>query len=297
MKIKGDYIIMRELFKDAIKITNYNIILTIPLIIFIKLLDLYSLYSRNNVDSTLKFLIASITVLFMFGVFCSGWFLMIKGAISLSKKVFVLDDDRAKAALNLFKVFPEGVGKYFLSFVGVYFIFLLIQTIATPLVYILGVNIIGGLDAESMQHLQKLTMDSTMSSGDGMAAFIDALSIDQIVFFGKWSLLFTAVTSVIMYLLMLWIPEIIYFTINPLVALWRSLVKLFKDFFTTVRLFLILWFTGFILLFINTFAVINPFAYILMSIVLFYFSVYFVVLIFLYFDRKYVITDSSEDEK
>ncbi len=288
---------MRELFKDAIKITNYNIILTIPLIIFIKLLDLYSLYSRNNVDSTLKFLIASITVLFMFGVFCSGWFLMIKGAISLSKKVFVLDDDRAKAALNLFKVFPEGVGKYFLSFVGVYFIFLLIQTIATPLVYILGVNIIGGLDAESMQHLQKLTMDSTMSSGDGMAAFIDALSIDQIVFFGKWSLLFTAVTSVIMYLLMLWIPEIIYFTINPLVALWRSLVKLFKDFFTTVRLFLILWFTGFILLFINTFAVINPFAYILMSIVLFYFSVYFVVLIFLYFDRKYVITDSSEDEK
>ena len=288
---------MRELFKDAIKITNYNIILTIPLIIFIKLLDLYSLYSRNNVDSTLKFLIASITVLFMFGVFCSGWFLMIKGAISLSKKVFVLDDDRAKAALNLFKVFPEGVGKYFLSFVGVYFIFLLIQTIATPLVYILGVNIIGGLDAESMQHLQKLTMDSTMSSGDGMAAFIDALSIDQIVFFGKWSLLCTAVTSVIMYLLMLWIPEIIYFTINPLVALWRSLVKLFKDFFTTVRLFLILWFTGFILLFINTFAVINPFAYILMSIVLFYFSVYFVVLIFLYFDRKYVITDSSEDEK
>lgn len=288
---------MRELFKDAIKITNYNIILTIPLIIFVKLLDLYSLYSRNNVDSTLKFLIASITVLFMFGVFCSGWFLMIKGAITLSKKVFVLDNDRAKAALNLFKVFPEGVGKYFLSFVGVYFIFLLIQTIATPLVYILGVNIIGGLDAESMQHLQKLTMDSTMSSGDGMASFIDALSIDQIVFFGKWSLLFTVITSVIMYLLMLWIPEIIYFTTNPFVALWRSLVKLFKDFFTTVRLFLILWFTGFILLFINTFAVINPFAYILMSIVLFYFSVYFVVLIFLYFDRKYVITDSSEDEK
>lgn len=288
---------MRELFKDAIKITNYNIILTIPLIIFVKLLDLYSLYSRYNVDSTLKFLIASITVLFMFGVFCSGWFLMIKGAITLSKKVFVLDNDRAKAALNLFKVFPEGVGKYFLSFVGVYFIFLLIQTIATPLVYILGVNIIGGLDPESMQHLQKLTMDSTLSSGDGMASFIDALSIDQIVFFGKWSLLFTAVTSVIMYLLMLWIPEIIYFTTNPFVALWRSLVKLFKDFFTTVRLFLILWFTGFILLFINTFAVINPFAYILMSIVLFYFSVYFVVLIFLYFDRKYVITDSSEDEK
>lgn len=288
---------MRELFKDAVKITNYNIILTIPLIIFIKVLDLYSLYSRYNIDTAMKFIIASITVLFMFGIFCSGWFLMIKGAISLSKKVFVFDNDRAKATLNLFKVFPEGVGKYFLSFVGVYLIFLLIQAIATPLVYLLGVNIIGGLDADSMQNLQQLTMDNAVASNDGMTSFIDSLSIEQIVFFGKWSLLFTVITSVIMYLLMLWIPEIIYNTINPLKALWRSLVKLFKDFFTTVRLFIILWLAGFVLLFINTFAVINPIAYIIMSIVLFYFSVYFVVLIFLYYDRKYVGADAGEDEK
>ena len=287
---------MRELFKDAVKITNYNIILTIPLIIFVKVLDLYSLYSRYNVDTTMKFIIASITVLFMFGIFCSGWFLMVKGAITLSKKVFVLDIDRAKATLILFKVFPEGVGKYFLSFVGVYVIFFLIQAISTPLVYLLGVNIIGGLDPDSMQNLQQLTMDNAVASNESMASFIDSLSIEQIVFFGKWSLLFTVITSVIMYLLMLWIPEILYNTINPLKALWYSLIKLFKDFFTTVRLFVILWVAGFVLLFINTFAVINPIAYIIMSIVLFYFSVYFVVLIFLYYDRKYNI-GSAEDEK
>lgn len=282
---------MRELFKEAIKITNYNIILAVPLIVFIKILDLYSLYSKYNIDSTPKFLIASITVLFMFGVFCAGWFYMVEGALKLSKKVFVLDTDRAKATMNLFKIFPEGVGKFFLSFVGVYVIFLFIQAIATPLVYILGVNIIGGLDAESMQHLQELTINTELASNQGMPAFIDKLSIEQIIFFGKWSLLFMSVTSVIMYLLMLWIPEIVCCTPNPLLALWRSLVKLFKDFFTTVRLFITLWLIGFALLFINTFAVINPIAYIIMSIVLFYFSVYFVVLIFLYFDRKYVVAD------
>ena len=178
-----------------------------------------------------------------------------------------------------------------MSFVGVYVIFLFIQAIATPLVYILGVNIIGGLDAESMQHLQELTINTELASNQGMPAFIDKLSIEQIIFFGKWSLLFMSVTSVIMYLLMLWIPEIVCCTPNPLLALWRSLVKLFKDFFTTVRLFITLWLIGFALLFINTFAVINPIAYIIMSIVLFYFSVYFVVLIFLYFDRKYVVAD------
>ena len=46
---------------------------------------------------------------------------------------------------------------------------------------------------------------------------------------------------------------------------------------------------GFALLFINTFAVINPVAYIIMSIALFYFSVYFVVLIFLYYDRTFMV--------
>ncbi len=284
---------MRELFKEAIKITNYNIILAVPLIIFIKILDLYSLFSRANIDSAPKFLIASITVLFMFGVFCAGWFYMVEGAVKLSKKVFVLDTDRAKATMNLFKTFPEGVGKFFLSFVGVYIIFLFVQAIATPLVYILGVNIIGGLDPDSMQYLQELTINTELAGSQGMPAFIDNLSIEQIIFFGKWSLLFMSVTSIVMYLLMLWIPEIICCTPNPLIALWRSLVKLFKDFFTTVRMFLALWFAGFVLLFINTFAVINPIAYIIMSIVLFYFSVYMVVFIFLYFDRKYVGGDEQ----
>ena len=279
---------MRELFKEAIKITNYNIILAIPLIVFIKVLDLYSLYSKYNIDSTPKFLVASLTVLVMFGIFCAGWFNMIEGAINLSKKVFVLDKDRARATLNLFKLFGEGVGKFFLPFVGVYLIFFVIQAIATPIVYFLGVNIIGGLDATSMQHLQELTINTELAANQGMPAFIDKLSIEQIIFFGKWSLLFMSVTSIVMYLLMFWISEIICCTQNPLVALWRSFVKLFKDFFTTVRLYLILWFVGFMLLFINTFAVINPIAYIIMSIVMFYYFVYLVVLIFLYFNRKYV---------
>ena len=286
---------MRELFKEATRITNYNIILTIPLILFVKILDLYSLYSKYTVDSAPKFILASITVLFMFGVFCAGWFYMVEEAVKLSKKVFVLDEDRAKATLNLFKTIPEGIGKFLLSFVGVYLIFFLIQIIATPIVYLMGVKIIGGLDAASMQHLQEMAIDPAIATNQGMAAFIDSLTPEQIVFFGKWSLLFMSVTSVIMYLLMLWIPEIIYMTPNPLVALWRSLVKLFKDFFTTVRLFLALWFMGFALLFINTFAAFNPFAYIIMSIILFYFSVYFVILIFLYYDRKYVDLETLKD--
>ena len=286
---------MKNLFKDAIKITNYNLILTIPLIIFIKILDLYSLYSKYTVDSVPKFILASITMLFMFGVFCAGWFYMVERAINLSKKVFVLDEDRAKATLNLFKTIPDGIGKFFLSFVGVYIMFFFIQVIVTPLVYLLGANIIGALDDASMLGLQQMVIDTSSSSNQGMAAFIDKLTPEQIIFFGKWSLLFMVVTSIIMYILMLWIPEIIYKTQNPFAALWKSIAKLFKDFFTSFKLYISLWLMGFALLFINTFAVINPIAYIVMSIALFYFSVYFVVLIFLYYDRRFM--EQVDDEK
>ncbi len=286
---------MINIFKQAAKITNYNIILAIPLIVFVKLLDLYSLYSRVTVDSTHELILASVTVLFMSGAFFASWFYMVKEAIDLSKQVFVLDADRAKATMNLFKALPVGIGKYFLSFVGFYIILFFIQIFATPIVYLLGVNIIGGLDAASMQSLQLIAMDPS-TTNQSMAAFIDKLTPEQIIFFGKWSLLFMLVTSVIMYFLMFWIPEIIYKTINPLVALWRSIVKLIKDFFSSFRFFISIWLMGFALLFLNTFAVINPLAYIIMNIILFYFTVFVVVAIFLYYDKKFVDVEAVNDD-
>lgn len=279
---------MRELFNQAAKITNNNIILTIPLIIFIKVLDLYSFFSRYHIDTTPKLLLAYITILFMCGVFCAGWFYMIKGAVKLSEKVFVLDSDRANASLGLFKCIPEGVGKYFLSFVGVYIILFFIQILFTPVVYMLGINLIGGLDEASTQQLLQAASDPSFATNAGMASFVESLTSDQIVFFGKWSLLFMLATSFVMYLLMLWVPEIIYKTKNPILALWRSVVKVFKDFWNTSRLFLSLWFSGFAILFVYTFAVINPLAYILVSILMFYFTVYLTVLVFLYYYKKYM---------
>lgn len=276
---------MRELFKQASKITNSNIILAVPLIVGIKMLDLYTFFSRVHMDSSGKVILASITVLFMSAVLYALWFYMVKGAVALSKKVFVLDADRANASLGLFKTIPEGIGKFFLSFVGVYLILFFIQIIATPIVYLLGVNIIGTLDEASTQQLLQIASDP--ASNTAMANFVEQLTPAQIVFFGKWSLLFMIATSFIMYLLMLWVPEILYRTANPFIALFTSIAKLFKDFWNTFRIFISLWLMGFVLLFIYTFAVINPLAYLIISILMYYFIVYLTVLIFLYYAEKY----------
>ena len=281
---------MLKLFKKAIKITNDNIILAIPLILFMWIINFYSLFSKYTVDTLPELILASITILFMVGAFFAGWFYMIKGAIALSKKVFVLDEDRAKATLNLLKVIPAGIGKYFLSFVGMYIILFAIQVIVSIIVFSIGVHTIGTLDPASVQHLQNFALDQSQSSEQAMVAFVDTLTPQQIAFFGKWSLLFMVISSAVFFLIMLWLPEIAYNTLNPLVALWRAVKKLFKTFFKSLALFLNMWIIGFLLLFVNTFALINPFTYLIMSIVLFYYSVYVMVLLFLYYDETFNTT-------
>ena len=285
---------MKNIFVDSFKITNSSIILAIPLILFIKIIDLYSMYSKYHLDTTPKFLVASITVICMVCAFCAGWFYMVKDAIKLSKKVFVLDKDRAKATLHLFKSLLDGIGKYFMSFLGACCIYVfVIQLIAAQIVWLIGGRLIGALDAASMQQLQEISLSAAASNSASMAILLDKMTPDMIAYFGKWSLLFALVTFVVSFLLLLWIPEILYKENNPLIALGKSVCKIFKNFFSSLGVYVSLWLVGFVILFINTFSIINPFAYLLMSIVMFYFFVYMVITVFLYYERKYV-TDEEE---
>ena len=276
-----------DLLKKSVKITNDNIILAIPLILFMWIINFYSLFSKYTVDTIPEMILATVTVLFMVGAFLAGWFYMIKKAVELSKKVFVLDSDRAKETLNLIKLIPTGIGKYFLSFVGMYSILFLIQVLVSLIVFSIGIHSIGTLDPATVQQIQTFALDQTKSSELAMVQFIDSLTPQQIAFFGKWSLLFMAVSTTAFFIIMLWLPEIMYKSPNPFVALWRAIKKLFKTFFKSLTVFASMWIIGFILLFINTFAFLNPFTYLIMSIILFYYTVYVMVLLFVYYDETF----------
>ena len=286
---------MKNIFADAFKVTNSNIILAIPLILFVKIIDLYSMYSKYHIDTTPKFLVASLTILCMVCVFFAGWFYMVKEAIKLSKKIFVLDKDRAKAILSLFKSLFDGIGKYFLSFVGASFVYVfVIQLLAAQAVWLLGIKLIGSLDAESMQQLQEISIGAAASNSGSMAILLDKMTPEMITYFAKWSLLFVVVTFVVTFLLMLWIPEIMYKENNPLIALFGSIGRLFKNFLSSFGMYVALWSVGLVILFINTFSIINPYFYLLMSIIMFYYFVYMVVTLFMYYERKYVTDEEDQ---
>ena len=272
---------MGKLFKDTVGITNDNIILAFPLILFMWVLSLYVSFSRQTVNSLPLLILSSITVLVMTGAFFAGWFYMVKKAVKLSKQVFVLDTDRAKATFNLLKTIPAGIGKYFLSYSGMIILFVIIICIVGAGVFQLGVNLIGKLDLNPEQ------LKSVLSSAADMKAFLDSLSFDQLIKLNNWNLLFLATTTVMSFLFMLWAPEIAFNTKNPFMALVNSVKKIFHRFGRCLKLFVFLTFLNFILSFINTFSLFNPILYFIMTVVYFYFLVYLVMLIFLYYEREF----------
>ncbi len=272
---------MLKLYKDTVKTTNENIILATPLIVFMWLLSLYLGFSKSSVTSLPLLILFFMTVLFMTCAFFSGWFYMVKEAVALSKQVFVLDEDKSKAVFNLLKIFPSGIGQYFLSFLGLIFISLVIISISGFVSYHLGMLLIGNLDLDVEQ------FRGILSSTVDMKVFLDSLTFEQLIKLNNWNLLILAITSLVSFLLMLWIPELIYKTKNPFVALFKSIAKIFRKPWKAVKLFIFMSLLNFVLSFISTFSILNPILYFIMLIIYFYFLVYLVVLIFSYYDREF----------
>lgn len=273
---------MLKLFKDTVKITNDNIILATPLIFFMWLLSLYIAFSRNAVNSVPLLILSFTTVLFMTGAFFAGWFYMVKKAVNLSKKVFVLDSDKAKATFNLIKTIPTGIGKYFLSFLGMIILSIIIIILIGTLVFKLGMVLIGNIGLDPNQVKQVLS-----SGAIDMKAFLDSLSFEQLIKLNNWNLLLLGTSTLISFLFMLWIPEIVFQTRNPFIALIKSIQKVFSKTWKAIKLFIFMSLLNFILSFINTFSIINPILYFIMMVIYFYFLVYLVVLIFTYYDREF----------
>lgn len=272
---------MFKLFKNAFNLTNEGILLAIPLILFMWVLTIYIRFAKTVVDTIPEALSALITLLCMTGAFFAGWFYMVKKSIELSKKEFVLDEDRARELVNLAKSIPTGIGKYFLSFIGLSLLTIIIFALFGGLFYKLGMHYIGSIDFTAEQ------IRGAMASPEDMKAFLNSLTNEQIYKLGSWNMLLMAGTSLMSFLLMLWIPEIIYKTTNPFFALFKSLKKLFVKFHKSLALFIYLTFLNIVISFANTFAVLHPLIYMTLMIIYFYFLVYVVVLIFSYYDKEF----------
>src|SRR5574344_1776245 len=109
---------MIKYFRNAFKITNDNIILTVPLVLCLLFLSIYLGFAKTTPDNVFAIVLLIITVLLVFAAFWAGWLYMIKKAVDLNKKEFYIEEDKSKASFDLIKEFPVGVGEFFLPALG-----------------------------------------------------------------------------------------------------------------------------------------------------------------------------------
>jgi len=279
---------MFKLFKNTFKTTNEGIILAIPLVFFMWLISLYINYSKEVVDTIPEMVLSGFTMLFMASAFCAGWFYMVKKSVEFSNKNFIFDKDKSSESLKLIQMLPVGIGKYFLTYVGVTLMFVGIALLMAAVMYTVSVPFIKSMNFSLAQ------MSTVLNSPQDTANFINNLPLEQIVILFKLDLLLMLIASLFSFLMLLWMPEVIYTKRNPFVALFTSIKKVFVKFPKSLLLFIYMTFLNLVISFVSTFAFVNPITYMVMMVLYFYFIVYIVVLLFSYYDKEFNIHEDAE---
>lgn len=274
---------MIKYFKRAFKITNENIILTTPLILFLFLLSIYLEVARNAPATLLSMILLMVTTLFMLSAFFAGWFNMVKKAIDLDKQQLP-DEERAKASFGLLKELPAGLGEYFLPFVGGIILYFLLFMVLSLISYKIGAHFLGKID------LTQNELRMILNSSDAKM-LISSIPSAKLAKLEIWYLLFLAVMTIHYFITMFLAPEIVINSKNPVIALGRSIGFVFKNFLRVIVLFLYVNVVSFAAsLAINGIMLLHfipNFITALVSMLLyFYFIVYVIVLVFLYYDSE-----------
>lgn len=273
---------MFNFIKNTFKRTNDCIILIAPLVIFISLFSFYINYTRGIVNNIPKLILSVVTCWIMVGGLLSAWFYMLKKTLKLSDKIFLFDKDRGEELVKIMFSFPRGIGKYFLSFLGAIFISgILYGGVFTFITYLVN-HFIGQID------IDLINANNMLITGTDFLNKIRNFSKNELIIFNFWYLAQIVGCTILSFMLMFWIPEIIYKTLNPFKALIQSLKKLLSTFLPALLLFVYLNTIYLIISIINSLLILYPILYVLILIQFYYFIIYALTTIFTYYEQEFV---------
>ena len=287
--------------KNSFKILIKNSALMQPIVFFVLFLLFFNMFMGMKVlvnpNMGIIFIVLSVLI---FSAFLSGWLYMIKYAID-NYRVFAKNeaDYEEKVRKNnldtIKKVFEtdyaEMVGRYnvdtlkkFFIGVGEYFLPVILFTILC--IIISNLLILAGQKALNISDLTFLTK--------GLAAQtvqdLPKISIKQTLFL----LYIDGITFIFHFLTLFWLPEIFYKSKNVLAALFGSMGFLFKNFLTSIGLYLFLVFCFFAFMIITFITSFIPFMPLVMFLILLYLFNYSFILIFMTYKG---INDKKEIEE
>ena len=266
---------MIKIFKDSLKISYSNIIMATPLLVFLLLLNVYLVIAKNAVKALPSTILFCITLLLMVSAFLAGWFYMIKSAVGAYNNSTEADSEYT----GLLKEFLVGIALNIKSFLGFCLLYLLIADIVFISVYNVGLKLIGSIGISVTQFV------SATEAPVAMQALLESLTKEQLLKINYWYLLIFLAVQIFSLFTMFWPVEILYSAKNPILALFKSVFRVFMH-PKVILLFLGINLLNFVLMIFNYITMFNPITYFVMTLVYFYFIVYIFVLLFLYYEEK-----------
>ena len=258
--------------KRAFCITNKNLIIPTPQIIYI---ILSGLFLKMTMSTDIKLMTSSIVVfILMTGAFFSGWFAMIKEAVVSKNK-------DVKTSYELLKFFPQGIGDKFVTYtIGLILYSVMLGGVAIG-AYKCAMKYIGNFP------IPVEILNSTMNSPNELRQFVASMPVEDLIKVNQWNMLFLAFILAFMFITIFWIPEIEFGGRNIFISFFKSVKNLFKKFFKSLVLFLFMLFIYLLVSLFSTVSLSNNILYFTSVLLSIYSTVYLIVLLFLYYEENF----------
>lgn len=271
---------MIKYFSKAFRVTNDNIILATPLVLFLFILSIYLGVAKNAPATIPTYILLILTTFFMVSAFLAGWFFMVKRAIDLDKIDFIIDEDKARASFGLMRELTLGVGEYFLSFAFGLILYIGLMVLVIFLAYQAGIHFIGKVD------IDVLALKMAFSSQESLKSLVHSLTKEQLFRLNLWNLLIIGTTSFFSFITMFWPAHVIIKNKNSFIAFFQSFKFLIRNLLSSIILFVYISIVNFMVSLLNAISAVHPIVYFISMLAYFYFVVYVVVLVFLYYDSE-----------
>ena len=184
---------------------------------------------------------------------------------------------------SLISEFPQYVGEYFLSSLGLIFIIFLINLLFVVFIYLAGMHFIGNPGISSTAFLKAAADTETLK------AFIYSLTTYQLKKLCSWNLLIISGITFGYFTMFLYIPALFFKTKNPIIAYFISLKNLFgKKIIHNALLYFLIFILYILISLMSAVTANNLILSFLMTLISFYFMSAAAIGVFYYYHNNFV---------
>ena len=267
-------------FIDAFRMTNGNILLLTILLLFVFLMSIYILIVQSGI-------ITLITLILIMSILASGLFYSMKESIKIC---YAKDENNGISNLTVknrvtLGMFCTGVGKYYLSFLGMLILFFIMSGLVIYLTFIAASHFICDISKLGIDiRLFFLTLADPNSAG----TILSGLDKTEQMYFRDWNRLFLITTQLYTFLLIFWIPETLFVKKNIFISLFNSVIKVIKNLPNALCIYLTILLINYIIAGLTILSNNNALLIFILSILSFYLVIYDFYAIFLYYKSRYI---------